>query len=400
MPMRLTPWLTGCAAILMVAGPVAANTSETAFAAAVQADTGGPYALFAPDDDRTAHTIDYRHWDEALSFFVIPMGPSLREGAPRVEPGTGTRIVYGHRSRFRLEGNRIAFSFLDEDVQQSLTDYRRDLERVGNELDLTRLPRNEQLAFWLNLHNVAVVEAIAQEYPLRDPAEGAFGTNKAGLQDAKLVTVKGVELSPRDIRERIVYPNWRDPKVLYGFWRGEIGGPSIQRVAFTGENVDVLLALSAEEFVNSLRGIEAYGGSLRLSPIYRDAEPFFFQDESALREHLNTYAREDVKGLLSSDRGIAYKRYESDIADLLYGRGDPGINFVCTQLAGEFGFLLQAPSVQNCSDQRTVPNRALQRLIEERSRKLNKAYRRGIRTGMVIFGDGQYAEGDAPKEVE
>jgi hypothetical protein len=45
-----------------------------------------------------------------------------------------------------------------------------------------------------------------------------------------------------------------------------------------------------------------------------------------------------------------------------------------------------------------VPDRAAIRLMEERSLKLWKAWRRGIRTGMVIFGDG-YADGEEPKEV-
>ena len=177
----------------------------------------------------------------------------------------------------------------------ALTQYRQDLERVGNELDIVHLPRNEQLSYWINLHNVAVIEALAHQYPMREPAEGSFGANETTLQDAKLVTIDGVQLSPRDIREKIVYPNWSDPRVIYGFWRGEIGGPSIQRLAYTGSNGDQLLALNAEEFVNSLRGVEAYGGALRISQIYEEAAPFYFADDADLITHLSQFARDDVK---------------------------------------------------------------------------------------------------------
>jgi hypothetical protein len=169
---------------------------------------------FAPAAERSNDQLDWQHWDEALGWMVIPMGPSLRQGAARVDPPTGTRRIYGHESRFRLEGNRVAFSYLTPDIIAALGAYRADLEEIGGRLDIASLPRNEQLAFWLNLHNVAVIEALAGAYPLASPQDRTFGPNDAALDDAKLVTIGGVHLSPRDIRERIVFPNWRDPKVI------------------------------------------------------------------------------------------------------------------------------------------------------------------------------------------
>ncbi|MEL7219212.1 MAG: DUF547 domain-containing protein, partial [Pseudomonadota bacterium] len=209
--------------------PLAAESSNGAPVIAAQgisqsgqASRSNALEQFAPASNRREHRIDYEHWNDALAWFVIPMGPSIRETPGSVQSRTGTRRIYGHESRYRLEGNRVAFSFISPEIRQALTDYRADLERAGSDLDLTSIPRNEQLAFWLNLHNVAVIEALAKEYPLTEPAERAFGSNAAPLDDAKLVTIKGVELSPRDIRERIVYANWSDPKVMYGFWRGVI----------------------------------------------------------------------------------------------------------------------------------------------------------------------------------
>ncbi len=384
-----------------LAAPLAAESSSTSFqtrGSGASASTGNPLAQFVPAGERREHRIDYQHWDEALGWFVVPMGPSIRETPGRVEARTGTRRIYGHESRFRLEGNRVAFSFIPPDMREAIGTYRADLERIGSELDLTSLPRNEQLAFWLNLHNVAMIEALAGEYPLSEPHGRTFGSNTAPLDDAKLVTIKGVELSPRDIRERIVYPNWKDPKVMYGFWRGVIGGPSIQRLAFTGGNVDPLLALSAEEFVNSLRGVESWGGALRVSPLYEEAAPFYFSDFDAVRSHLAQYAADDVKTLLNSTSRTTYKPFASDLADLSRGERETVMQpFAIIQCGGvcnnNIGF-------SDAIAIRTRPNLAIQRLMIERQKKLEKAARRGIRTGMVIYGDGEYSEGEAPKEVE
>lgn len=379
----------------MLAAPVSALSAESNAAGEAAAARFAP----APAPERADHRLDWQHWDEALGWMVIPMGPSLRQGATRVDAATGTRRVYGHESRLRLEGNRVAFSYLTPEMIEALGEYRADLERIGTELDIARLPRNEQLAFWLNLHNVAVIEALAKAHPIAEPDKHRFGPNQAPLDDAKLVTIDGIALSPREIRETIVYPEWRDPKVIYGFWRGVIGGPSIQRLAFTGENVDALLALAGEEFVNSLRGVEAWGGALRVSRIYAEAAPFYFRDDTALRRHLAAFAGDDVSGLLRKNGRTAYNRYETDIADLERGETDPNINPLVVldcmgacNIAGGPGFGGMPRSIS--------VNPAVARLMRERQTKLTQAVRKGVRTGMVVYGNGEYAPDAPPREVE
>ncbi|MDP5104389.1 MAG: DUF547 domain-containing protein [Erythrobacter sp.] len=386
------------ALITPLAAKNAAGFDQPQRAAAPSATRTG-LSQFTPAADRGDHRLDWQHWDKALGWMVIPMGPSLRQGAARVDPTTGTRRIYGHESRLRLEGNRLAFSYLTPDIVTALGDYRADLERIGGELDLVRLPRNEQLAFWLNLHNVALIEALAKAYPLAEPNAAVFGPDNAPLDAAKLVKVAGIPLSLRDIREQIVYPNWRDPKVVYGFWRGEIGGPSIQRLAFTGDNVDDLLALSGEEFVNSLRGVEAWGGALRVSHIYEEASPFYFKDDAALRTHLSKFAGEDVARLLRDNDRIAFNIYETDIADLERGETDPNINERLVNdcklngcIGPNGGIFGSPPSIS--------VNPAIARLMRERAEKLDRARRKGVRTGMVIYGNGEYAPGSPVREVD
>lgn len=358
------------------------------------------FAQFTPGAERNNDQLDWQHWDEALRWMVIPMGPSLRQGAARVDPPTGTRRIYGHEARFRLEGNRVAFSYLTPDMIAALGAYRADLEQLGGKLDIASLPRNEQLAFWLNLHNVAVIEALARAYPLASPQDRTFGPNNAALDDAKLVTIAGVNLSPRDIRERIVYPNWRDPKVIYGFWRGAIGGPSIQRIAFNGENVDQLLALAGEEFVNSLRGVEAWGRSLRVSPVYQEATQFYFPDDAAIRGHLSKFANEEVKELLGRYDRIAYNRFASDLADLDRGETDPNLLPKEVIDCKVNGCIAGGSSVGG--PQPISVNPAVQRLIRERAEKLARASRKGVRIGTVLVGgsSGESPAGVANREVE
>jgi hypothetical protein len=291
------------------------------------------FAQFKPQPTGNRSRIEYTIWDEALRSFVFFMGSSLRTRSSSVEPNAGTRIVYGHDSPYRLEGNRVRFSYFNDDVIDALSDYRKDLETVPSQINFTGLSRNEQLAYWMNLHNVSIIEQIARDYPISQPSRIELEINgtKYKLDDAPFINVAGVAMSPKDIRTQIIYPNWSDPKVIYGLFRGDIGGPSIQGDAFNRSNLNRLLKRSGREFVNSLRGVQNSRRGIRISDIYAEARPYYFQNwPNDIEQHLRQYAKEDVLKLLNEKDEIFTDLYEYDIADLAKGEIDPSYSNLVT----------------------------------------------------------------------
>lgn len=353
--------LLAAAAALALAAPAAASAQS--------APSDAQLATFAPSKTPNNDGIDYSIWDEAMKNIVVSMGPSLREGAPRPDPSFGTRRQYGHVSRYRLEGTRVMFSFLDTDVIASFTEYRKDLENTANIVDIQALSRNEQLAYWINLHNVAMVEQISKAWPVRQPRE--LLVDGVPLDDARFITVEGIKLSPRDIREKIVYAHWKDPAVIYGFWRGEIGGPSLQREAFNADNVGRLLVRGAADFVNSLRGTQELNSRLQVSELYKEAAPFYFPNfEADLRAHLTRYADEKTSALLASTTGADPVVVEYDIADLEGGVREPTYqNITSNGVATSF----------------RIPQ-SMAALLKERETKFQEIIRQG-RTGTVTFSN-------------
>jgi len=349
-----------------LAASVAAQTTETnEFASSSVRQTPAEFAQFAPGKRPIDHSIDYSIWDYALKNLVISMGPSMRKSAGRPDPVIGTRRQVGHNSIYRLEGSLIGFYFLNGKVKRSFGEYRRDLEATADLVDIQSLPRNEQLAYWFNLHNVALIEKIAEEWPLRQPRN--YEIDGVLLDELKFMTVKGVPLSLRDIRENIVYLHWRDPKVIYGFWRGEIGGPAMQREAFNANNVDGLLDRAAREFVNSLRGTQKRGKTLHVSTLYQEVAPFFFANpESDIREHLADFANEEVTKFLDKTSQLEPSVREYDIADLSGGNRNP-------------------ITINNGASIRVPPGVA--RLLAQRQRKFEIMIREGVRTGTVTFSN-------------
>lgn len=337
-------------------------------------------AIFAPGSDPVRTKIDYEIWDYALKHILVSMGPSDGKGAPRPDPQTGTRLKHGPQSRYRLEGSMALFRFFDKDVIDSFTEYRQDLERVADTVDITSLPRNEQLAFWLNLHNVALMEQIAKEWPVREPREIELGSIQ--LDDAKFIKLRGIPVSLRDIRENIVFRHWRDPKVIYGFWRGEIGGPHLQSYAFTGDNVTSLLDVAAADFINSLRGTQKFGSTLEVSTLYAEAAPYYFPAfESDVRAHLTHYAEPRVAELLANTSATRASIREPDIADLHGGARPPNYLFVGTLpgASGDWG----APYT-SCSER---VGQAACKLLADRERKLRNMERRDEPVRRVFFSN-------------
>ncbi len=374
-------------ALLLTSTSIAnAETAQSGAAGQQSFPVESEFEKFQPKPSNSPTRIDFSIWDDALSYFVFPMGYSIREGAPTVDAELGTRRVYGHESRYRLEGNRVIFSYLDDDIKASLTEYRKDLESTLDRVDITKLGRNEQLAFWMNLHNVAVIEQIALDYPVSQPSRIKVNGSDLPLDETPFITVSGVNMSPKDIRTKIVYPNWDNPKVIYGFFRGEIGGPSILRNAFTGANVGDLLDESAAEFVNSLRGTQKNGSKLDVSKIYDEARPFFFQNwETDIRDHLLTYSNAEVTSLIERTSEVRARLYETDVSDLANGERDPNYNFV---VSGENVKGLGLPS-------------SIQRLLREHSQKLQKIEKDKDLQGRVkIINVGDLTKPKEPDEVE
>lgn len=278
------------------------------------------YAQFSPNPQKLTR-INYDTWDSLLEEMVLNSGPSSRKRMSRPAPITGSRLARGHLSAYRLEGNRIPYSQITAEYQGYISDYKNDLERIGTEVDIAKLSKNEQLSFWLNLHNVAMVEQLIKAYPLREPRTEKIGKSKVLLNDAKIITVRGTSLSLRDIREKIVYPNWRNPKVIYGFYLGDIGSPSIQNTAYTTDNVSRLLDKNAGEFVNALRGFHVRNGKQYISEIYRDVAQFYFPNfDTDVAAHIQKFMRDDVKMQMVS-APFYLDRYEGTIADMTGGQG-------------------------------------------------------------------------------
>lgn len=173
------------------------------------------------------------------------------------------------------------------------------------------LDRREQYAFWLNLYNALVLRLVLSRYLILSIKDIRFGLGPLGEGpfERELVKVLGRPVSLSDIRERILWPIFKDPRLHYGLCDAAIGSPNLQPRVFTGERVDRMLDGAALDFVNHPRGARRDEGGLVLSELYRRHTAAFGGGFAEVLAHLRLYAD---GALLPALRGARSARYAFD----------------------------------------------------------------------------------------
>lgn len=242
----------------------------------------------AHDPDSTI-TVDHRTWDSLLEKYLLTTHPSE---------------IY----RFRYD----AFSTLD---RVALEMYLDELQTV----EVSRLSRPVQMAYWINLYNALTVRTILLHYPVRsirdiDISPGLFSN---GPWDAKLLEIEGMKVSLNDIEHRILRPIWRDPRIHYAVNCAALGCPDLRGRAFVPEELDGMLEEAARRFINHTRGVNLdEKGRLTLSSIYKWFREDFGEDLDDVLGHIMKYASDELKGKFPTDGKLKVKyRYDWGLND-------------------------------------------------------------------------------------
>ena len=204
--------------------------------------------------------------------------------------------------------NKLAFSALKGKTLDYLKLYIRFLEQIP----VATLNRNEQLAYWLNLHNAAVLDHLATNKKLQRRVKRERGepTSPGKSWSELRVTVEGKNLSLNDIEQHILLANWRDPLVLYGLFYGVRGSSVLHGDAFSGKTISAQLTAAAQEFINDRKKIRVKRGKIEVSTLHIWHQHTLFNgDQALLIEQIKTYANDKLKSKLEGVSELGKDRF-------------------------------------------------------------------------------------------
>jgi len=350
-------------------------------------------------DEHSKLTINYSDLDSLLDSVVLNTGRSNRKKAGHTQSQTGTRMKLSVNRATVNEGNRFFFEIFEdsEENQQTLRRIRSRLENIPAAYPLEQFSRDEQLAYWINLYNVTILDEIVKVYPERDLEDLLLG--KKSILSKEVMTVAGVSLSLDDIQFTILRQNYENsPLVIYGLFQGIIGGPNIRKNAYTGKYIYADLIDNAVEFINSNRGTESKNKrTFRVSSLYERNKVFFHNFNADLTEHLLTYLEGDERIELKTATKIKSDINDWTVTDL-YGSGRNLGGSLATNNAALVGAVTGGNS-SRLTAKSAITSRYSPAVMEH----LNEINRKRIeeRTGTVTIEElGQSADeaGDVDKE--
>lgn len=180
-----------------------------------------------------------------ISVLLILVG-GLGRGS-NAEPAQPTPAVVDHFGfdqllRANVRDERVDYLNLRKSHLADLSAY---LDRMAD-IDPATLPRAEALAYWLNLYNAAVIQAIAE----RMDRDFTVVAGNAALFKEKRIRTKGGLISLDQIENEIVRPKFKDPRIHAGFVCGAVSCPPLLPRAFTGADLEKTLDENMKAFVN------------------------------------------------------------------------------------------------------------------------------------------------------
>jgi uncharacterized protein DUF547 len=205
---------------------------------------------------------------------------------------------------------------------------------------VTKLSRDEQLAFWLNAYNALVLRTVIDHYPILGRASDYPAKSIRQIPGAfeRLPhRVAGRTLTLDQI-EQTVLADFHDPRLFFALGRGAIGSGRLRSEAFVPARIEEQLADVAAECVTRAQcwQIDRETGKVSAGSIfswrekeftsaYADKAPAVFADRSPIERAILAFVEPKLlttekEFLAKNSFQVAYKPFDWTLNDLT-GRG-------------------------------------------------------------------------------
>lgn len=189
--------------------------------------------------------------------------------------------------------------------EQKLDQYLLVLENV----DVKKLTRNEQFAFYINAYNAWTIKLILSGYPgitsIKD-----LGTIFNSPWKKKICRIGGEIITLDDIEHNIIRPKFKDPRVHFAINCAAFSCPPLISEPYLGNTLDHQLDDVTNAFVNNPKSNYIADNTLYVSKIFK----WFSEDfENDVIGFFIKYANDEFKKELESKRKeirIKYLRYD------------------------------------------------------------------------------------------
>lgn len=244
---------------------------------------------------------------------AAPIDAFRPRGAGGVDHTAFDRLLQTHVRPDKNGYNRVDYRGFAASGHTDLKSYLDLLEQARP----STFARAEAHAYWINLYNAKTLDVVLDNYPVRSIKTinlGGGGLFGRGPWSKTLIRVEARDLSLDDVEHRIVRPLFADPMSHYALNCASYSCPNLATRAFTGANLDRLMAGNAAAYVNHERGVMVAGGALTASKLYAWYASDF-GGRGRLKKHWSGFAKPPLKSAIEAARlgGFVYDWALNDV---------------------------------------------------------------------------------------
>jgi len=232
--------------------------------------------------DRSPHRLT-----RSAPFFAVVLMLSTFGAAPAASQATS----YDHSLFDRLlKAHVSAEGMVDYDAFARAPAFDRYLDRLAS-ADVESLPRDEQLALWINAYNAYTIRLIndhGERRSIRRIGRTLGLVQTGGAWRIRMAAVGGQTYTLDEIEHEIIRPRFQEPRIHFALVCAAMGCPPLRREAYTGVRLDAQLDDQARRFLlrdREKNRIDVESRTLYLSRIF----DWYAEDFGGSRDAIGRY---------------------------------------------------------------------------------------------------------------
>ncbi len=175
-------------------------------------------------------------------------------------------------------------------------------------------PRDERMAYLINLYNAATLKLVIDHYPVDSIKD--IGGLFSGPWKQPVVRLFGKKQTLDYIENDLLRPKFNDPRIHFAINCASIGCPSLRAEAYQASKLDPQLNEQGRIFLgdSSKNRVDAKSGVLYLSPIFKWFKQDFTGKSGSVEKFVAPlFNDEQGKVILRGGLGIKYTDYNWDL---------------------------------------------------------------------------------------
>lgn len=116
--------------------------------------------------------------------------------------------------------------------------------------DYKKVPKQDQIAYWINAYNAYTVQIIIRNYPLKSIKEiGGKIPFINSTWDIKFIELGGTSLDLNNIEHGILRKDFKEPRIHFAVNCASVSCPKLRNEAYVGSKLDAQLSDQAKSFL-------------------------------------------------------------------------------------------------------------------------------------------------------